>query len=110
MMGVLRALSSRPVEPARLRLVPSSLWAVRQLRASVPALIRQWPGLVEVRINLSLIDNLDQPSALNLKEVVAIASRATISIALDGCSAAAEQLLLSNGVDASCIGLRSNRP
>jgi hypothetical protein len=39
-----------------------------------------------------------------------MASAARVSVALDGCSNAVRQLLLDNGVDASCIGLRSNRP
>lgn len=109
-MGLLRGIGGRPLEPARLRLVPSSLWALWQLRASVPALIRQWPALVEVRINLGLIDTLDERGAVNLTEVITMASAARVSVALDGCSNAVSQLLLDNGVDASCIGLRSNRP
>lgn len=97
-MGRLRALPLPARRHARLRVVPSSVWAIAQLVASLPDLIRQWPELLELRIDLRLVSMLDESGIAALKEAVEVASNAGIRIGLDGCSAAVARALSTHGV------------
>ena len=85
-MGCLRAVRRPSLRQARLRVVPSSPWAISQLALSLPTLISQWPELREVRIDLRLVGPLDEASVASLKDMVMKASGAGVRIGVDGCS------------------------
>ena len=97
-MGRLRALRRPAHRHARLRVVPSSVWAIGQLVVSLPDLIRQWPELLELRVDLRLVSVLDEPGIASLRDVVTVASNAGLRLGLDGCSAAVARALLAHGV------------
>jgi hypothetical protein len=97
-MGCLRAVRRPSPRQVRLRVVPSSPWAISQLALSLPTLIEQWPELREVRIDLRLVGALDETSVASLKDMVTKASVAGIRFGVDGCSPVNTASLLALGM------------
>ncbi len=97
-MGSLRAVRQPPPRQARLRVVPSSCWAIRQLALSLPVLIQQWPELREVRVDLRLVTAIDDMGIAALKQVIALGSTAGVGVAVEACSPDTAASLLAGGV------------
>jgi hypothetical protein len=89
---------------ARLRVVPTGLAALVQLDRSLNGLIRRWPELQEVRIDLTALDALGDEAIAALKRAIATISDSGVRVMLEGYSLRMLQALVSHGVSAEHLG------
>lgn len=87
-----------------IRLVASSLWSLDHLCAAMPAVIREWPELREIRVELGALSELDEASAASVTGAITTAASAEVAIWLDGCDARMAAFLLARGVEMQHFG------
>jgi hypothetical protein len=91
-----------------MRLVASSLWSLDHLCAAMPSLLREWPELREIRVELGSLRELDEASAASMICAIGTVASAGVEIRIDGCDARMAEFLLARGVDRQHLGSLRN--
>lgn len=94
----------RRVPRTSMRLVASSLWSLDHLCSAMPAVIREWPELREIRVELGALSELDETSVASITCAIATTASAGVAIGFDGCDARMAAFLLARGVEIQRLG------
>ena len=87
-----------------ITLVASSLWSLDQLCSAMPSVIREWPELKAIRVELSALSLLDEASAASVTCAIGSAASAGVEIWFDGCDSRMAAFLLARGVEMRRLG------
>ena len=87
-----------------LELVASSLWTLDHLCIALASILRDWPELREVRIDLSGLSTLDEASVASLSRAIDTTTAASVALWFDGCDARMASFLLARGVEVRRLG------
>lgn len=87
----------RPRRPI-LKLVASSLWTLEHLCTAMASVMREWPELEEIRIDLGALSMLDEACVAPLSCATQAAATAGVELWLDGCDARMAAFLRARGV------------
>ncbi|HXK18934.1 MAG TPA: hypothetical protein VNG33_14080 [Polyangiaceae bacterium] len=100
----------RPKTPprAQMRVAASSLWMLDHFCISLGTVMREWPELEEVRLNLEALNTLDNASIASLKGALEATAKARVRFRLDGYTAGMARLAIASGIDSKHLG--SPRP
>jgi hypothetical protein len=108
LVGLLIALwfprPGRRAPRSSMRLVASSLWSLDHLCAAMPSIVREWPELREIRVELGALSELDEASAASVTCAITTTASTGVVIRLDGCNARMAAFLLARGVEMQHLG------
>jgi hypothetical protein len=88
------------------KLVASSLWTLDHLCLSMGTVLREWPELREIRVDVGALSALDHASTASVRCAIDAAAAAGVDLCFDGCNASMASFLLSSGVEVKCLGAR----
>ena len=110
LVGLLLVLFLPERAPRRARtafkLGTSSLWALDHVCLSMQSLLREWPELAEVRVDLTALRTLDEASVASVKRAIATTVAAGVRLRFDGCDAHMARFLMVHGVGDEHLGPR----
>jgi hypothetical protein len=86
------------------KLAPSSLWALDHVCLSMQSLLREWPELAEVRVDLTSLSTLDEASIASVKRAIETTVAAGVRLRFDGCDGHMAGFLLLRGVRGEHLG------
>jgi hypothetical protein len=87
-----------------MRLVASSLWSLDHLCSALPSVVREWPELREIRVELGELSELDEASAASVTRAIGTTARAGVELRFDGCDARMAAFLVASGVELRHLG------
>jgi hypothetical protein len=107
-VGLLLALLlPRRLEPrarTELKLIASSLWTLDHLCLAMSSVLREWPELREIRVDMRDLLVLDEGSIASMKHAVQTARACQVRLLFDGYDARMAASLLGGGFDAAHLG------
>ena len=101
---LLIARTRQPAPRKVLSAVASSPWMLDHLCVSLGLVLREWPELREVRLDVEALPAFDDASIASLKGAIATAGSARIRFLIDGYSVNMVCLALLQGIDARYFG------
>jgi hypothetical protein len=108
LVGLLIALLSPSRGPrstrTSMRFVVSSPWSLDRLCLAMRSVIREWPEVKEIRVDLGSLSQLDEACAASVVCAVRVTAGAGVEIRLDGCDAHMAAFLLARGVELQFFG------
>ena len=88
----------------KLKLVASSLWTLDQLCLALAAVLRDWPELREIRVDVSGLQTLDETSVASVTRAIDTTTAAGAELWFDGCDSRMASFLLARGVEVRRLG------
>lgn len=113
-VGLLLALllPRRGGPPARteLKLVASSLWTLDHLCLAMGSVLREWPELREIRVDMRDLLVLDEASIASMKHAVQTTRARHVRLLFDGYDARMAASLLGGGLGTAHLGAPRQAP
>jgi hypothetical protein len=68
--------------------------------------LREWPELRGIRVDLTALSELDEASVASVRRAIETTTAAGVKLWFDGCDARLASLFIANGVDVKHLGSR----
>jgi hypothetical protein len=81
-----------------------NLWTFDHLCVAMARVLREWPDLKEVRLDVNALSVLDERSLASLERAIGTTSAAGIQLRVDGYDVRMARLLLGRGIDIQHLG------
>src|SRR5207244_2379302 len=94
----------RPAPRTKLNATASTLWMLDHFCVSLRSVLREWPELQEVRLNVEALTSFDDATIASLKGAIATATDARVRLQLDGYDVAMAHRARLHGIDAKYFG------
>jgi len=104
LLGLLLSRRVAPLARTELKLVASSLWTLDHLCLAMSSVLREWPELREIRVDLQGLRVLDEASVASMKRAIQTTRASGVRLYLDGYDAPMEAFLRAGGVAAEHFG------
>jgi hypothetical protein len=94
----------RPAPRTKLNAAPSTPWMLDHFCVSLRSVLREWPELQEIRLNVEAFTSFDDATIASLKGAIATATDARVRLQLDGYDVAMARRARLQGIDAKYFG------
>jgi hypothetical protein len=110
---LLTLLLPRRAEPrarTELKLIASNLWTLDHLCLAMSSVLREWPELQEIRVDMRDLLVVDEASISSMKHALQTTRASQVRLLFDGYDARMAASLLGGGIAAAHLGAPRRTP